>query len=495
MRTVALLLLATMICSCSLPSALVSSQTVSYDDAIEDITNKLLLLNILRAKDKAPLHFDEVPSIHESIQANASLLAGFPFGSEPAGKSITRNSISPGLSVQVAPTFEVDHLDTKDFATGIASPIDAKFVKYWLDRGLDRRIVLLLFFSAADITVSGQTIRVRNSPRDALDSLGQLRAILDQADVADALQCDSRSDFQHYLILINSLTSFSAHYFTERRLLADNLTLSSSSTFKDLESLASLDSSKYQWVRHQKDNTYALYGISSEPKTALCFMGAPIAAGATAGTNREACSKSVVEMSPDDIAGAAAPSTPLIPPPVGKPTAPSLYCNIFNSLLEAQTSDGQVNGKQISIELQLEIRSVGEIIQFLGDLLQYQEELERLAHSPVNAKLQLNNPLTFGYCPNALSGPQSEGCADIFFNLRHDSCNTRFSVAYRGRRYYVPNYNPPADGSCQNGERSVVESVPPKDHTLEVLSVVHQLIDLQKSAQDILQTPYVQVLP
>jgi len=185
----------------------------------------------------------------------------------------------------------------------------------------------------------------------------------------------------------------------------------------------------------------------------------------------------------------------LIPPPVGKPTAPSLYCNIFNSLLEAQTSDGQVNGKQISIELQLEIRSVGEIIQFLGDLLQYQEELERLAHSPVNAKLQLNNPLTFGYCPNALSGPQSEGCADIFFNLRHDSCNTRFSVAYRGRRYYVPNYNPPADGSCQNGERSVVESVPPKDHTLEVLSVVHQLIDLQKSAQDILQTPYVQVLP
>jgi hypothetical protein len=34
-----------------------------------------------------------------------------------------------------------------------------------------------------------------------------------------------------------------------------------------------------------------------------------------------------------------------------------------------------------------------------------------------------------------------------------------------------------------------------RDHTLEVLSIVHQMVDLQKSAKDIRETPYVQVLP
>jgi len=35
----------------------------------------------------------------------------------------------------------------------------------------------------------------------------------------------------------------------------------------------------------------------------------------------------------------------------------------------------------------------------------------------------------------------------------------------------------------------------PKDHTLEVLAIVHQLVDLNKSANDLRLTPSVQVLP
>jgi len=506
MRATLLLLLAAMLCGCGVSSAIVSSETVSYDDAIEDITDKLLLLNILRAKDKAPLHFDEVPSIHESIQANASLLAAFPFGGQPPAKSMVRNSFSPGLTVQVAPTFEVDHLDTKDFATGIASPIDAKFVKYWLDRGLDRRIVLLLFFSAADITVSedstdaaghpqkvSKSIRIRNSPRDALDTLKQQQSLLEQGEVSGALRCDTRSEFQHYLILINSLNSFSARYYNERRVLVDHLSLTSTS-LKDLESLASVDTSKFQWVRHS-DKTYSLYSVDSEPKTALCFAGIPITAGTSAGTEQEACSKSVVDVPTDDSSASSNQTIPLMAPAVGKPPTPSSYCAIFNRFVDAQDAVAGAIQAKITIGLQLENRSVGEIIQFLGDLLQYQDELDRYFRSNANAKLNLNTPLTFGYCADPAPGAQSQGCADIFFNLRHESCNTRFSVAYRGRRYYVPNYNLPLDGSCHGAEAAANLSPPPKDHTLEVLSVVHQLVDLQKSAQDILQTPYVQVLP
>jgi hypothetical protein len=142
------------------------------------------------------------------------------------------------------------------------------------------------------------------------------------------------------------------------------------------------------------------------------------------------------------------------------------------------------------------MRSVGEIIQFLGDLLQYQETLEATQKMHPTAASSLNRTLTFGYCPEESDRP---GCGDVFFNLRHDSCNVRFSLTYRGRKYAVPNYDPPRDETCPADEATPAGAppagAPPKNHTLEVLAVVNQLIDLQKSAQDIRETPYVQVLP
>jgi len=148
--TLTLCIAVIVLAGCSVPARVVRDQSVSYDDAIEDTTNDLLLLNILRAKDKAPLHFDTIPSIHESIQADAQLQGAIPFGT-PNSKSTTLDLATGELGMQVLRSFEIDHLITKDFATGIASPIEPKFVKYWLDHGLDRRIVLLLFFSRTEV--------------------------------------------------------------------------------------------------------------------------------------------------------------------------------------------------------------------------------------------------------------------------------------------------------------------------------------------------------
>src|ERR1700674_5089367 len=135
-----------LLCGCGLSAPIIKSEAIFYDDVIEDTTNKLLLLNILRARDKAPLHFAHIPLIHESIQQSASLSVTAPFGW--VRNSTLRNTGTSGVNVQMAPSFDVVHLNSKEFVTGIASPIDPKFVKYWLDRGLDRRIVLLLFFSS-----------------------------------------------------------------------------------------------------------------------------------------------------------------------------------------------------------------------------------------------------------------------------------------------------------------------------------------------------------
>jgi hypothetical protein len=499
MRAVLIVIAALALSGCWVPTAAVRSQAVSYDDAIEDTTNKLLVLNILRAKDKAPLHFDEIPSIHETIQATASVTAIYPFGPPLSNSSQPgRKSVAPGLNLQVSPSFEIDHLDTKDFVTGIASPIDPKFVKYWLDKGLDRRLVLLLFFSAADIVETDDngvthTVRIKNSPREAADTLAQQSRLGAEA-MPDALRCDAQSEFQHYLRLIDSLRTFTAHSATERRLLAKNLTLDPKDDLKALETIAALDPAKFQWDRHA-DNTYSIFAVSAEPKTALCFADSTITLRGLP-AQQDACLQSVVTVSSTDDRPLHSEEAPMGSPPIARRDQPSTYCTQFNRFLDSVNFTNAAKDSKPKPELRLEIRSVGEIIQFLGDLLEYQEQLGRFFREHPGANIKLNNPLTFGYCPDDKEG--SAGCGDVFFNFRHDFCNIRFTLTYRNQRYSVPNYNPPDPSVleslfCSSAEKETL--VTEKDHTLEVLAVVHQLVDLQKSAQDIRETPYVQLLP
>jgi hypothetical protein len=139
------------------------------------------------------------------------------------------------------------------------------------------------------------------------------------------------------------------------------------------------------------------------------------------------------------------------------------------------------------LELRLHIRSVGEMFQFLGDLLHYQDEMRRYLESDPKPKVTLNTPVTFGYCPDD-PGP---GCDDIFFRLDGDRNNARFTLMYRDREYAVANINA-LDGAVRTDGPGNAHR---KDHTIEILSVLHQLVNLNKSAADIRATPSVQVLP
>jgi hypothetical protein len=151
----------------------------------------------------------------------------------------------------------------------------------------------------------------------------------------------------------------------------------------------------------------------------------------------------------------------------------------------------------------MEIRSVGEITQFLGDLMAYQEAVRAYKGGQAASDgVKLNSVLTFGYCATDVS--PDPHCGDFFFNVSatNDTEESRFSVRYRGQTYSVPRFSRPdqwqAAGSTPCSKADSRPGVDPSciDHTLEVLAVVNQLTDLQRSAQDVQQTtPYVSVLP
>jgi hypothetical protein len=194
---------------------------------------------------------------------------------------------------------------------------------------------------------------------------------------------------------------------------------------------------------------------------------------------RTSCYRSVVDASVEDSTRPALTETPVFFRGPAEVKQPSRYCDIYNRFARISPQERDESGYP-RLQVRLHIRSVGEIFQFLGDLLQYQDEVRHYLETDPDVKFKLNTPVTFGYCPDD-PGP---GCNDIFFRLDGDPGTARFTLSYRDRDYAVANIN-----------ASRVGNGPQRDHTLEILSVLHQLVNLNKSASDIRSSPAVQVLP
>jgi len=498
MRRILALGLSMLLCGCVSP-AIIKSDSLAFGEVIEDTTNKLLVVNVLRARDKAPLHFADIPVIRESMQQSASL--GIVEVAGPVAGTTQRNTRSGILNFQMSPSFELTHLQSKEFITGISSPIDPKIVKYWLDRGLDRRIVLLLFFSSAEIVETRSengpvnTIKIMNSPRDAIDVIhGRKHAFSGP----EALKCDTQTDFEHYLKLLNLVRTFFANTFRERRLLAKGMNLDPEKDSKNLQNFAALDQSKVQLVYDKGLSAYSLYALSSEQKVAFCFYddrtapGLPppqygvLQAGGERVSDRRSCYQSVVDAPVEDSTKPQLSETPVFFRGPAEVKQESRFCEIYNQIARVTPRATDADGYP-RLQVRLHIRSVGEIFQFLGDLVHYQDEVRHFLESEPRPKLTLNTPVTFGYCPDD-PGP---GCNDIFFRLDGDPGNARFTLTYRDADYAVANIN-----ALKGAPRTIGSgNTQPKDHTLEILSVLHQLVNLNKSASDIRATPSVQVLP
>ena len=486
------------------PTPIIKSDAVDFGGVIEDTTNRLLVTNLLRARDKAPLHFADIPQLRESVEQTFALSWLNLFGTAKAPWNV-RDSVTAGTGFRRTPSFDLNHLHSKDFITGITTPIDPKVVKYWLDRGLDRRLVLLLFFSAVEITETQSakgpvnTIRISNSPRDAVDVI---RRRTQGFSGDETLLCDRQSDFERYLKLLNHVKTFFAHSYRERRLLARDLKPGTAEDSKNLQAFAALDQTKVQLVYDRERDAYSVYALSSDQKIAFCFYGEADASAATTTaelgviesgreltTDRRTCFQSVVDVSGEDTPRRALNPSPVFFGGAADVKEPSRYCAIYNRFAGLASKPAPRAGDYPRRELRLFLRSVGEIFQFLGDMLHYQDEVRLHVERNPQLAMKLNTPVTFGYCGDT----PEPGCDDIFIRLDGDPCNARFSLNYRDKEYYVGNFDPPGGAHKAAGCRP--DPSPRRDHTLEVLSVLHQLVGLHKSATDIRPTPSVNVLP
>jgi hypothetical protein len=116
--------------SCSL-APVIAEHSVDYNSTVEAATNIILVTNVLRARDQAPLYFSDLSQIRGSLTANVSAQTTFPFGqiNRPLTGTGVRESIQNTLSLATNPTFDIAPTNTKQFYQGINQPLSKDLLR------------------------------------------------------------------------------------------------------------------------------------------------------------------------------------------------------------------------------------------------------------------------------------------------------------------------------------------------------------------------------
>jgi hypothetical protein len=74
-----------LLAGCSL-APVIAESTLNYNTTVETVTNGVLVTNILRARDSAPLYFSDLSQIRGAVQVSLQAQTTMPYGPMfPAG--------------------------------------------------------------------------------------------------------------------------------------------------------------------------------------------------------------------------------------------------------------------------------------------------------------------------------------------------------------------------------------------------------------------------
>ena len=401
-----------MVSGCSL-SGVVQRNSVDYNRAVEDVTNQLIVTNILRARDHVPLHFTDLSLIHGSLQVLATGNAALPVGEIGHSTTRPRDLLTLGATVSSSPAFDTSPLNSSGFTEGLLSPVPFKYFRWYLDRGVSQSLLLNLLIEKISLTRLGPPPVICDYHSTSIAP----NPVELPKDVTPPCPPPGYENVKSFQDLIGSWTKpVLINDYDQVSPFGPPLAVNPQTAIRDLATAGS----GTLMLRQRPDGRYQFY--KSKSRTAVCIPAGPgyVAsavsgeANATAG-NRElsdACYRHEVERA-DDSGTTATPD--------GKRP--------------------QTQGDQLQVTMYM--RSVKGVIEYLGEL----------ARLPVNVK----PPIAFYVRPGLQFG-------------------ARVSVDYDGQSYHVDEYR---EGS---------------DETVQVLSIVNDLLDLIKKANEIPNTPSVQVL-
>ena len=132
-------------CSSVVPSLApgLHDDAVAYGTAISDINDRVLLSNIIRARDYVPLNITELSTVTGTLTAQTNLGLSVPFGGNYG--TTPRGTVTPAVELGAAPTFNMAALNTRGFTLNIIQPISPVYIASKWNSGISHELLLLLF--------------------------------------------------------------------------------------------------------------------------------------------------------------------------------------------------------------------------------------------------------------------------------------------------------------------------------------------------------------
>jgi hypothetical protein len=168
-------ILSFMLTACSTHRELVG-QAVGFNLTVERAQNEMLLLNVIRAKDRLPMYVTGISGLSGNIQTTLTAGLGGTYtnakqkgtsgGTSTNLKSLT-NAYTPtfGATVSENPTFSLSVLDTQEFIRGFLSPLGKDTLSYFWNQGWPPELLLYLLVQRVEIQKKGEPLKViRNYP-------------------------------------------------------------------------------------------------------------------------------------------------------------------------------------------------------------------------------------------------------------------------------------------------------------------------------------------
>lgn len=144
-------LFAALACAGCVRARAISTRAVDYNVAAEQARSEMLLLNILRARDRKPMVFTGLTRISGSLRQAAGIGASVATGPDAEGVQV----FSPNIEASDAPTFDVAVLDSQEFTRGIMTPLRFDVVEYFWDQGFNRELLFYLCVERIEVACPG----------------------------------------------------------------------------------------------------------------------------------------------------------------------------------------------------------------------------------------------------------------------------------------------------------------------------------------------------
>jgi len=131
----------------------IADHSIAYNKAVAQSRDAQILLNILRARDRQPMHFTVIGSVTGQLVQTARSTFGFgiPFG----GDAASAYTFSPEFSAsqESKPLFTIIILDNDEkFVNAVLTPIEMTTVKLFLEQGWRKDFLIYLLVEKVEVS-------------------------------------------------------------------------------------------------------------------------------------------------------------------------------------------------------------------------------------------------------------------------------------------------------------------------------------------------------